>query len=33
MGDLLIDILKYFVRLIEDIIVDGEKVSGWYILF
>lgn len=31
MGDLLIDILKYLVRLTEDIIVDGEKVPGWHI--
>lgn len=31
MRDLLIDILKYLVRLTEDITVNGEKVPGWHI--
>ncbi|MEC1792709.1 lanthionine synthetase C family protein [Bacillus vallismortis] len=31
MGDLLIDMLTYLVRLTEDITVDGETVPGWHI--
>lgn len=31
MKDLLIDILKYLVRLTEDITMNGEKVPGWHI--
>ncbi|MCY8928057.1 lanthionine synthetase C family protein [Bacillus subtilis] len=31
MKDLLIDILRYLVRLTEDITMNGEKVPGWHI--